>query len=270
MVPLWAFFLGGIFSLSSQAKYAFRSFTIVSIIALLTHILGDILTTWGTQILWPLSDYKASLETSFVIDPFITALVLIPLLIALYRNRRVFASLGIFLLVLYVTMQAMIKVEMRKTAESYANSRQISDASITILPQPLSPFNWKLIINDDSQYHLARVSLLLRNSITPESGSTGLVTQFLSHYHPPGNLQWQTIHPLGKGSEINKFARQAFQHPEFARFRRFAKLPLLVGIERKADETCASFTDLRFHFPVIKNPLIYSMCLSQEGKWQHK
>ena len=109
MLPLWAVLLAAIFSKLSNTKHALPTFMVVAAIALLSHILTDTLTTWGTQILWPISDYKASLETSFFIDPIMTLLVLIPLLIALYWNKNSIALIGVALLVLVTRAQVSLR-----------------------------------------------------------------------------------------------------------------------------------------------------------------
>ena len=50
--------------------------------ALLSHVLMDWPTTWGTQLFWPLSDHRFGLEWIFIVDPaFWLLLGLLPLLL---------------------------------------------------------------------------------------------------------------------------------------------------------------------------------------------
>ena len=45
-------------------------------LAFFTHVLLDLMTTWGTQIFWPYSA-RFSLDSLFIIDPFVTFPLLI-------------------------------------------------------------------------------------------------------------------------------------------------------------------------------------------------
>ena len=59
------------------------------ILAYLTHPLLDAATTYGTQLFWPFSNYRVGLDIISIIDPIFTAIVLIGLMAALKRRRRI-------------------------------------------------------------------------------------------------------------------------------------------------------------------------------------
>ena len=73
-------------------------------LALLLHITLDLITTFGTMLLAPVSDWRASLDLLFIIDPFFTACLLIPLLIGLqWRSQsRNMGVLSIALMCAYL------------------------------------------------------------------------------------------------------------------------------------------------------------------------
>ena len=255
MIAVWAPLLAGISCFFTRNNKAFIPFSLVAVLALLSHIFTDTITTWGTQILWPFSSYKATLETSFVIDPIMTGLVLLSLLTALYWNKKNLALIGVMLLVVYIGTQAAIKAQMEQYAESYAISKQITNAQIISLPQPLAPFNWTLIIDDGKDYHLARASLLQNASTDPLAESASFFNLLLSYYQPSDNLYWQVVHPFGQDPATMKFSKNAWQQQEFSRFRRFARLPVLLNLERQEKETCAWFADQRFILPTGNPPI---------------
>ena len=70
--------LGWLISKIEKNNIRFFQATTMVFYCLLTHVLLDLFTSWGTQIAWPLP-YRFALKTIFVIDPLYT----IPLLIAL-------------------------------------------------------------------------------------------------------------------------------------------------------------------------------------------
>ena len=71
-------FLGWIISKIERDKINFIQSSAMVFWCLFTHVLLDMFTSWGTQILWPLN-YRFALKTIFVIDLLYT----IPLVIAM-------------------------------------------------------------------------------------------------------------------------------------------------------------------------------------------
>lgn len=70
-------------------------------LVLITHTLLDALTSYGTQLLWPLRPTPASWSSVFIIDPFYTLPLLIGVLVALFTGLRpaVCKALGGLLLI---------------------------------------------------------------------------------------------------------------------------------------------------------------------------
>lgn len=66
------------------AKLSFHRWWFVLSAILLTHPLLDLMTSYGTQIFWPLSRYPYATSSIFIIDPLFT----LPLLLALYLLYR--------------------------------------------------------------------------------------------------------------------------------------------------------------------------------------
>ena len=77
--------LGFLISKIEKNKISFKSASLLSLSCLVTHVLLDVFTSWGTQILWPL-DYRFALKTIFVIDPLYTFPLLISL-IFVWKNK---------------------------------------------------------------------------------------------------------------------------------------------------------------------------------------
>jgi len=267
MIPLWALLLGWLSSLMARQRENLALYTLVAVVGLFSHIFSDVITAWGTQIFWPLSDYRAVLATSFVIDPIMTALVSIALLASLYWKRRRFAVLGFAALVTYIAMQAVIKSQVETLAEAYAVSRGIDKALITSLPQPLAPFNWTLVISDGDSYHLARTNILLSELVDLTEETTGYFMTLMSFYRPSDQLQWQVFTHFGRRPDTVEFSTTAWQQKEFSRFRRFARMPILFDMQRTAEETCARFADIRFLLPTGDPPFVYGMCQNRDGFW---
>ena len=63
---------------------------------MLSHIASDLITVYGTQVLAPLSSLRASIGTTFIIDPWFTLVVLIEFVSGFNSasNRLPYASAG--------------------------------------------------------------------------------------------------------------------------------------------------------------------------------
>jgi len=70
--------LGILISKIEKGVIDFKKASWMVFLCLVTHVLLDMFTSWGTQILWPL-EYRFAFKTIFVIDPLYT----IPLLVSL-------------------------------------------------------------------------------------------------------------------------------------------------------------------------------------------
>jgi len=270
MIPIWSVLLGWLFSRTTRHRAHFSLFTLIAAAALLTHILSDTITPWGTQILWPLSDYRVTLGTSFVIDPIMTALVLCTLLTSLYWSQKRIALLGMTTLITYISMQAIIKHQVETLAENYAIHQGIENAHITSLPQPFAPFNWTLIIRDGNSYHLARTNILLSVPFNLVEVSNGMLQTLMYSYRPSDQLQWQLFYQFGNRPETAAFSKAAWQQAEFTRFRRFAQLPVLFKTETTDQQNCSWFADLRYILPIGTPPFVYGMCQDYKGRWHLK
>ena len=84
MLPFWAIGLALLFQLLYRGRYPWRSFAGACALGIGIHIAGDVITSFGTMILAPLSDWRAQFPVTFVIDPYFSAIIVTGLLASLY------------------------------------------------------------------------------------------------------------------------------------------------------------------------------------------
>ena len=77
MLPLWALLVGITLSFVFRQRREWRYLSMLTGVAVLSHIASDLITVYGTQVLAPLSSWRASIGTTFIIDPWFTLIVLI-------------------------------------------------------------------------------------------------------------------------------------------------------------------------------------------------
>jgi inner membrane protein len=265
MLPIWALLLGVLLSFITKNKHHRKEFMLICGIGIFSHILTDLITSWGTRIFAPFSDYQTSWNLTFIIDPWFTLIILTALLVALFRNSRLAARAGIIILASYVGLQGLLKSQAQAIGEQFVETKGWQTTSVNTIPQPFSPFYWKIIVSRAESYHLAYVDLLASNSKPlPDKSETGLLHS-VYYYRPKNQLSWSQYSRYG----ANSLVRPVWLQPALEPYRRFAAYPALYRIDKTTTDNCVWFMDLRFVMPQRITPFRYGMCkLKDERQWK--
>jgi inner membrane protein len=131
-------------------------------------------------------------------------------------------------------------------AKLYANNHSIEAAGIHALPQPLSPFNWMLVVVHGNTYHIARVSLLRNEVPDAPPADAGALRRIAASYRPVAHAVWQRKHKFGGDASLSPMVEAAWRQDVLRPYREFALFPALYRIDHHGDNTCVWFRDLRF------------------------
>ena len=272
LLPLWglmiAWLLARFWQRGGRPGADWRSFYVVVCSALFVHILGDLITQFGTMILAPLSDHRFGWGTTFIIDLPFTGIILAGLLAsALWRSSRVPATAALVLLAGWVGVQATGRAEAIDAARAYAAAQGIPVVELDAAPRPASPFNWTAIVFDGERYHYAHINTR-RSEPLVATEDDNFIRRFSAPYRPVAMAQWQVGERFGNG-DGRELAQTVWQAEDFAFFRWFAMFPVLDHVERDASgQVCAAFRDLRFVTPGRgREPFIYGLC-GVAGEWR--
>lgn len=265
MLPLWTVLLSWVFALIWRAGPGWKSYAPVVALSLFIHIAGDWITTFGTMIFAPVSDYRHGLGTTFIIDLWFTGIIFAGLLLSLLgRRSRWPAVAGLAVLAVYVGFQYQQLQGAVDFGERAARDMGLGPVKVSALPRPVSPFNWMVIIETDGGYRYSHINLRRKAVITAAPGA-GLIARLDAVYRPTDQAVWHTDVRYGKGSQ-GAAVRAAYDHPEFGFFRWFAAYPALHEIELGDTHLCVWFKDLRFLTPGRDVfPFIYGMCSEGSG-----
>jgi len=267
LMPIWAWLLALLFSAFSRGKYKWKAFYTVSLMGIGIHIAGDVITTYGTMILSPLSDYRAAFDTTFIIDPYFSAIILIGLIVsALLRSKRT-AITALTVLSIYIGFQNLQHYRAIELGEQQVSAINIKNMKVAALPQPLSPFNWKIVLYDENHYHVAFVNLIRTRAPAPVDDSAGFFGRINAIYRPINDLVWQHYARFGNNDEDIELVKAAWGNKGFEGFRRFALFPKLYRVDRSEVNTCVWFTDLRFEIEGRTPPFRFGMCQVGE-QWE--
>ncbi len=269
LLPLWALSLAMVFAFLSRGKYRWRAFVGIVALGIGAHIAGDVITAFGTMIFAPFSGWRASLPTTFIIDLYFSAIIIAGLVAsAVWTRSRRPAIIGLAVLVVYVGFQYALHQRAVGVGEAYAASKDIPAAAIHAIPQPFSPFNWMVVVQQPEIFQTAYISLW-RDAIPPAPPtSAGWLSQVSASYYPVAQAQWTRIPRYGPENHA-PLAQQAWQSEALAPYRHFTLLPAVYRVDIQATRQCVWFNDLRFALAGRRMPFRYGVCRDlAEQTWQ--
>ena len=229
----------------------------ITALALAAHIAGDLITSFGTIIFAPLSDWRAGIGTTFIIDLWFSGIIVAGLLLSLlFRASRIPAVAASVMLAGYVGFQYVQKQRALEFGLEYARATALRNALVSVHPRPVSPFNWTVFVSDDQAHRFAHVNLV-RKEPRRYQGGEGFIARLNAPYLPLDQAVWVTRQRYGETESA--MIRDAWNSAALAFFRWFAALPAFDGMSEGS--TCVWFTDLRFITPGREGmPFRYRVC----------
>ena len=108
---------------TTEDKVPLTTWISLAMWVLLTHPLLDLFTVYGTQLLWPFSNYRFSLSAIGVIDPVYSGALLLSVFTGLRLKRCPYISQMIATVALFFTSGYLFYgLEMNQTAERLATT----------------------------------------------------------------------------------------------------------------------------------------------------
>lgn len=269
MLVLWALLLAWLCTKVWRKGPGWRAYFGVIALGIGVHIAGDWITSFGTMVLAPLSDWRAALSTTFIIDLWFSGIILAGLLASWrWRHSRWPAVAGMAALCGYVVFQFALQQRAVDFGERFAAASGLHNARVSALPRPVSPFNWMVVVDDGERYHYSLVSLWRKDLPPPPAPDAGFIARLGAPYLPLTHAAWLSGARFGEAEQA-ALAREVMAQPQFAFFGWFAQLPVLYRIDQGNPHTCVWFQDLRFFTPGRASwPFRYGMCREQGGPWR--
>lgn len=260
VLPGWALLLGWLWSRLRRRPRAFPLYTFIAGLGVGMHIVGDLVTSFGTMVFAPLTAARYAWGTTFIIDPWLTGLIVAGLAAsAMFRASRAPALVALVAVCGYVGYQALQRERAIDFGVAYARSQPLEGAVVSALPRPVSPHNWMVIVATPEAYRYSFVNLR-RAAPRAAAADSGFIARLDAPYLPLAMARWQEAPRLG-GERERAIAEEAWRDPRFAFFRWFAAYPVLAEVTRGNPSECAWFQDLRFFTPGRGEwPFRYGMC----------
>ncbi|TDE53251.1 metal-dependent hydrolase [Flavobacterium sp. GT3P67] len=191
-------FLGWIISKIEKDKINFLGATSMVFWCLFTHVLLDMFTSWGTQILWPLN-HRFALKTIFVIDPLYTIPLLLSLIMVWKTNkvllRKKYIRRGLYISSAYLFLSCFIKLYALNQFEKALTKQGIQYSEIIVKPTAFNLILWNANIATSDKYLLGDYSLFDSQpiSFTSYAKNTDLDRQLI------GNSDFEKLKKVSEG-----------------------------------------------------------------------
>ena len=259
LLPLWALLLSWAISKIVREPGGWKPLYGVTAMALGAHIAGDLITSYGTMILAPFSDWRAGIGTTFIIDLWFSGIIVLGLLASavLFRSR-IPSCIALGVLVAYVGFQYVQREKALEFAARYA----WDGAGVDAHPRPVSPFNWTVFVSDARRHEYAHINLV-RDEPRPYRPGDGFIARIDSPYMPVNQAIWVRRTRYGEVDQAR--GREAWNSAPLAFFRWFSMQPAFDG----SNERCVWFADLRFLTPGREGmPFRYGVCREGGSEWR--
>jgi len=270
LMPIWALLLSWLIATVlnrfTQIKLKWQELLPLCLLSIGVHIFADVITAYGTEIFAPFSDFRLSLPTTFIIDLYFSGIILVAILLSVFirKNARRIALSGVIVLMCYVLLQGYwLRLALTEAYVSVPIDK-LSVIQVVALPQPLSPFNWKLIIETDEKFYIRYINLY-RSELKTAQKEDGMLTRINALYTPLRQRDWYLAPKLGIGP-IQPLAREIWQADELESIRRFMLFPAVHRFDQLPDMQCVWFADQRFILSNIRAPFVFGACEHRQSK----
>lgn len=190
--------LGWIITKMERGKINFSSAIKMVFWCLLTHVLLDLFTSWGTEIFWPFPN-RIALKTIFVIDPLYTFPLLISLLLAWKKRtfffRKKYVLAGVYLSSFYLMLTCGLKLYAVQQFEKALKEQNIAYDDLIVKPTAFNCILWNANVATKEAYFLSDYSLFDSEPISFKKYSkNNTLVQELE-----GNADFKTLKNVSEG-----------------------------------------------------------------------
>lgn len=198
--------------------------------AIMLHIFLDLITSYGTQLLAPLSNTRFEMAGVFIIDPIYT-LTALALLIASLRSRNFARRIGVIgfaFIIVYPLCCIGVKRTVQGMIPTMLAEQHIEYQTAEVTTEPFSPWYWKLVIDDGERYRVASICAI-PSFCTP--------------------LKFSNFDKADR-SQLAEFGEVASM---FKTWNWFAAWPVVTK-DKHGSRTILTFSDIRFYSnnPILK------------------
>lgn len=148
---------------------SFRKIFTLSYGLILLHIFLDLITSFGTQVFLPFSDYRASLDAVFIIDPIMTVSMLLFCVLAARAGKAgtIIATVGVVWVLAYPCLNMYLRETLTQRQEQILTAADIPHEAVHVTPDALTPYYWKVVIDNGETWTLTTMNAMRPDQAYP-------------------------------------------------------------------------------------------------------
>lgn len=153
--------------IGKRVGFSFRRSWLYCALGYASHALLDACTSYGTQLLWPLTDTRFAWNILSVIDPSFTLPIAILLLIAASRRSLWLARAALVWALVYPTLGLIQRERAEAIGWQIAQQRQHSPHKIEVKPSFANLLLWKVVYQENERFYIDAVRVGFDQKIYP-------------------------------------------------------------------------------------------------------
>ncbi|MFU8812094.1 MAG: metal-dependent hydrolase [Balneolaceae bacterium] len=142
-IPIGALIAAGVVMLLFKRHFVFRQVYLYSLAGYATSGLMDALTSYGTVLFWPFSDTRIAWNLISVVDPLLTAGLLVAVIVSFYRTELRWALFGAGWILLFMLTGSIQQHRATQAALQIAEQRGHVVQSIVVKPTIGNQLLWR-------------------------------------------------------------------------------------------------------------------------------
>ncbi len=265
LIPFYALFFSWIFVKISKRNH-FWSFYKICLLVLVSHVLLDLLTSYGTMIFSPFFEHRFAWDLIFIVDLIFSGIIFFPLVSSFFWKRKAQwicrgSLIGLTIYILFCWVQHNRAIELAKFFARNLNEEVVQVAS---MPQPASPFRWTNYIETKDRVYQGFVDFLKK--IPPEQAiaSASFFDRLNSLYYPPDKIAYKSWVKFPDSPWVKK----ALQTDGVKFYYWFARFPVVKSVNSDNGTHRVEFMDVRFLLPSLRMPFVYYVEFDDSSKIQ--
>lgn len=139
-------------------------------LALVTHILLDAFTSYGTQLLLPFSNYRVSFDSINIVDPVYTIHLLLGVLLSIWffrkkPNRSIYTKVGLIISSFYLLSTLCIKHSVNQKFNTQLATENITYTDLLTVPVKIGSVNWYGVAKTKNSLFIGKYNNLTQEKI---------------------------------------------------------------------------------------------------------
>ncbi len=229
-----------------------RRLFVLTTIGVYIHVFLDLLTSYGTVLLYPFRSERFTLDWMWTFDPTFLGILLVCLLgVYLLRQapRRV-AKVGLGVAACYVLVAGALQWVAVQAFAAEVDALGVAEVrEVAVVPAPFVPLNWTGIVETEDGYYRAHIEL-----------SRGWNTDLTF-------VQVPKIGPESTSAAMEAMSAEPLRE-QVELYEWFARFPV-VDVAREEGGQTIRYYDLRFDLPGLglhHRPYVFTIRLSPSGE----